>query len=247
MRILAIDTALPAVSVCVLDAGSSVPVARASIPMEKGHAEALMPLVARVMAQVEGGFASLGRIAVTVGPGSFTGIRIGVAAARGIALARGVEAVGVSTLAAFAAPLLSEESDGIVAAAIDARHGHVYFTAYGPAGRMLTSPRILALRDACRLLGAGRIRAVGSGAILLRDEARFMAATSMSSMALRRRISWRWRGWDWSPIPPMRPRARFTSRRRTSSRASNRQFPTLPVKPSSRDRCQEIAAMRSPQ
>jgi tRNA threonylcarbamoyl adenosine modification protein YeaZ len=155
----------------VLDSGSSVPVARASIPMEKGHAEALMPLIAQVMAQVEGGFRSVGRIAVTVGPGSFTGIRIGVAAARGIALARGVEAVGVSTLAAFAAPLLSEESDGIVAAAIDARHGHVYFTAYGPAGRVLTSPRILALRDACRLLGAGRIRAVGSGAILLRDEA----------------------------------------------------------------------------
>lgn len=171
MRILAIDTALPAVSVCVLDSGSSVPVARASIPMDKGHAEALMPLIEQVMAQVEGGFGSLGRIAVTVGPGSFTGIRIGVAAARGIALARGVEAVGVSTLAAFAAPLLSEESDGIVAAAIDARHGHVYFTAYGPAGRVLTSPRILALRDACRLLGAGRIRAVGSGAIMLRDEA----------------------------------------------------------------------------
>jgi tRNA threonylcarbamoyl adenosine modification protein YeaZ len=171
MRILAIDTALPAVSVCVLDAGESQPVARESVSMDKGHAEALMPMVARVMAKVEGGFASIGRVGVTVGPGSFTGIRIGVAAARGIALARGIEAVGVSTLAAFAAPLLSEESEGIVAAAIDARHGHVYFTAYGPAGRILTSPRILALRDACRLLGAGRIRAVGSGATLLRDEA----------------------------------------------------------------------------
>ena len=66
-----------------------------------------MPMVARIMAKVDGGFASLDRIAVTVGPGSFTGIRIGVAAARGIALARGLEAVGVSTLAAFAAPLLS--------------------------------------------------------------------------------------------------------------------------------------------
>jgi tRNA threonylcarbamoyl adenosine modification protein YeaZ len=130
-----------------------------------------MPLIAQTMAQVDGGFASIGRVAVTVGPGSFTGIRIGVAAARGIALARGVEAVGVSTLAAFAAPYLSESADGIVAAAIDARHGHVFFTAYGPGGRVLTSPRILALRDACRLLGAGRIRAVGSGAQLLRDEA----------------------------------------------------------------------------
>jgi tRNA threonylcarbamoyladenosine biosynthesis protein TsaB len=171
MRILAIDTALPAVSVCVLDSGAQQPVARQSLAMERGHAEALMPLVAQTIAEVEGGFAAIDRVAVTVGPGSFTGIRIGIAAARGIALALGADVVGVSTLAAFAAPLLSEDSEGIVAAAIDARHGQVFFTAYGVAGRVLTSPRVLGLRDACRLLGAGRVRAVGSGAPLLRDEA----------------------------------------------------------------------------
>jgi tRNA threonylcarbamoyl adenosine modification protein YeaZ len=171
MRILALDTALPAVSLCILDTGAPEPLVADSIPMERGHAEALMPMVARAMEKVEGGFASLERVAVTVGPGSFTGIRIGIAAARGIALARGIEAVGVSTLAAFAAPLLFEESDGIVASAIDARHGHVFFTAYGPGGRVLTSPRILPLRDACRLLGAGRVRVVGSGALLLKEEA----------------------------------------------------------------------------
>jgi tRNA threonylcarbamoyl adenosine modification protein YeaZ len=171
MRILALDTALPAVSVCVLDAGAAEPLAIESCAMERGHAEAVMPMIARVMAQVEGGFFSLDRIAVTVGPGSFTGIRIGVAAARGIALARGIEAVGVSTLAAFAAPLLFDDGDGIVASAIDARHDQIFFTAYGPGGRVLASPRILPLRDACRLLGAGRVRAVGSGANLLRAEA----------------------------------------------------------------------------
>lgn len=171
MRILALDTALPAVSVCVFDAGQQQPVAIESTPMPRGHAEALMPAIARVMAQVEGGFTSLDLIAVTVGPGSFTGIRIGVAAARGIALACGIEAVGVSTLAAFAAPLLFDDVDGIVVSAIDARHDHVFFTAYGPGGRVLTSPRCLSLRDACRLLGAGRIRAVGTGAELLRAEA----------------------------------------------------------------------------
>ncbi len=171
MRILALDTALPAVSVCFLDSEAQRPLVQESLSMERGHAEALMPVIARVMAQVDGGFASLDRIAVTVGPGSFTGIRIGVAAARGIALARGIKAVGVSTLTAFAAPLLVGDSDGIVVAAIDARHGHIFFTAYGPGGRLLTSPRILALRDACRLLGGGRVRAVGSGAPLLRAEA----------------------------------------------------------------------------
>ncbi|MGO8737512.1 tRNA (adenosine(37)-N6)-threonylcarbamoyltransferase complex dimerization subunit type 1 TsaB [Rhodoblastus sp.] len=178
-RILAIDTALPAVSVCVLDEGADEPVARDSVAMEKGHAEALMPMIEKLMAKVEGGFASLDRVAVTVGPGSFTGIRIGVAAARGIALARGLDVVGVSTLAAFAAPLLAGEADGIVATAIDARHGHVYFSAYGPGGRLLTSPRILAVKDACRLLGGARVRAAGSGALLLRDEAALSGADIM--------------------------------------------------------------------
>lgn len=171
MRILAIDTALPAVSVCVLDAGAPLPLARHSMAMEKGHAEALMPMVSKAVGEVEGGFASIDRVAVTVGPGSFTGIRIGIAAARGIALALRADVVGVSTLAAFAAPLLSEESEGIVAAAIDARHGQVFFTAYGVGGRLLTSPRVLGLREACRLLGAGRVRAAGSGAALLKAEA----------------------------------------------------------------------------
>ncbi len=171
MRILALDTALPAASVCILDSGTTQPLASESIPMERGHAEALMPLIERVMAQSEIGFASLDRIAVTVGPGSFTGIRIGIAAARGIALARGIAAVGVSTLAAFAAPLLFGEGDGIVAAAIDARHGHIFFTAYGPGGHVLASPRILPIKDACRLLGGGKVRAVGSGARLLQQEA----------------------------------------------------------------------------
>jgi tRNA threonylcarbamoyladenosine biosynthesis protein TsaB len=175
-RILAIDAALPAVSVCVLDEGAGEPVASESLAMDKGHAEALLPMVERIMAKVEGGFASLDRVAVTVGPGSFTGIRIGVAAARGIALAMGLDVVGVSTLSAFAAPLLAGDVDGVVAAAIDARHGHVYFSAYGPGGRILTSPRILAVKDACRLLNGGRARAAGSGAVLLRDEASLCGA-----------------------------------------------------------------------
>jgi tRNA threonylcarbamoyl adenosine modification protein YeaZ len=171
MRVLALDTALPAVSLCILDSGAQEPLVVESIAMERGHAEALMPLIERVMAQVDGGFASLDRVAVTVGPGSFTGIRIGIAAARGIALARGIVAVGVSTLAAFAVPLLFDESESLVAAAIDARHGHVFFTAYGPGGHVLTSPRILPVSDACRLLAGGRVRVVGSGAPLLQAEA----------------------------------------------------------------------------
>ena len=171
MRILAIDTALPAVSVCVLDAGEQSAAASESIAMDKGHAEALLPMIARVIARVDRGFSSVGRVAVTVGPGSYTGIRVGVAAARGIAIARGIPVVGLSTLLAIAAPYLAEEHDGILAVALDAKNGQVYFAAYGSGGRVLASPRLLPVRDACRLLGGGRVRLAGSGAYLLREEA----------------------------------------------------------------------------
>lgn len=172
MRILAIDTALPAVSACVLDQDAEAPIAAESIEMERGHAEALLPLVRRVMGKVNGGFASLDRVAVTVGPGSFTGIRIGLAAGQAIALACKTEIVGVSTLAALAAPLIFDPFDGVVAAAIDARHGKVYIAAFGPAGRPLLTPRRAGAHEALRALGAGPLLLIGSGAPLLAEEAR---------------------------------------------------------------------------
>lgn len=176
MRILAIDTALPAVSACVLDHDSAEPLAAETIEMERGHGEALLPLIRRVMSKVEGGFGSLDRIAVTVGPGSFTGIRIGLAAGQAIALACKAEIVGVSTLAALAAPLIVEPFDGVVAAAIDARHGKVYIAAFGPNGRPLLTPRRLGAHEALRALGTGPLLLIGSGAPLLAKEARTRGA-----------------------------------------------------------------------
>jgi tRNA threonylcarbamoyladenosine biosynthesis protein TsaB len=171
MRILAIDTALPVCSACVLDSDTGKPVSSESIPMARGHAEALLPLLERVVAHAEGGFASLHRVAVTVGPGSFTGIRVGVSAARAIGVARRIPVTGVSTLAALAAPLILEGNDGIVVAAIDALHGSVYVTGYGPHGRTILSPRHSPVRDAVRALGAGPLRLTGSGAPMLAIEA----------------------------------------------------------------------------
>jgi len=171
MRILAIDTALPAISACVLDEGAESPESIETIAMERGHAEALLPLIERVMARVEGGFASLDRVAVTVGPGSFTGLRVGIAAARAIGVACKVPVIGVSTLAALAAPLILEQKPGLVAVAIDARHGNVYFAAFGPDGRATSAPRVLPPREAVRSLGAGPVWLAGSGAALLAIEA----------------------------------------------------------------------------
>lgn len=172
MRLLAIDTALPAVSACVLESGALEPVASESEPMERGHAEALLPLVERVITASGGGFAALDRVAVTVGPGSFTGIRIGLAAARSIALASKIEIVGVSTLAALAAPRVLQLSEGVIVAAIDARHGQVFAAAYGPEGRELFEPRRASPQEILGELKGASLEAVGSGAAMIVREAR---------------------------------------------------------------------------
>jgi tRNA threonylcarbamoyladenosine biosynthesis protein TsaB len=171
MKILAIDTALPAISACVVEDGANGPEAIETIAMERGHAEALLPLIDRVMARVAGGFASLGRVAVTVGPGSFTGLRVGIAAARAIGIACKIPVTGVSTLAALAAPLILEQEPGLVVAAIDACRGNVFFAGFGPDGRAILAPRTASAREAVRSLGAGPVRLVGSGALLLAIEA----------------------------------------------------------------------------
>jgi len=167
MLVLAIDTALAACSVAVLDTGRGAIVGRESLPMVRGQAEVLMPMVARVMAQAGVDFASLDRVAVTVGPGSFTGLRVGIAAARGIALAAGKPAVGLSTLAAFAAPHIAADDTEPVVAAIDARHEQVYLQVFGPGGRTLVSPRIAPLREAIRAAATGATRVVGTAAELI--------------------------------------------------------------------------------
>src|SRR4029450_31055 len=84
--------------------------AQETLPMQRGHAETLMPLIARMLDRAELETADLDRIAVTTGPGSFTGLRVGIAAARGIALASGKPAIGLTTLAAFAAPLIAPDN-----------------------------------------------------------------------------------------------------------------------------------------
>ena len=169
MRVLAIDTALEACSAAVLDTEQGGILASESIPMVRGHAEALMPLVARVMSEARLEFLELDRVAVTVGPGSFTGLRVGVSAARGIAVAAGKPAVGLTTLAAYAAPYIAADPIAPLVTAIDARNNQVYVQLFGNGGRTLIQPKITAVRDAVRAAMTGPARLVGSGATLLVD------------------------------------------------------------------------------
>ena len=164
MRVLAIDTALEACSVAVLDTAHADVRVQESLPMQRGHAEALMPLIARILQRAQLDFSDLDRIAVTTGPGSFTGLRVGIAAARGIALAAGKPAVGLSTLAAFAAPFIAADDSLPVVAVIDARHDHVYLQVFEPGGRTVVAPRVAPLREALRVSTTGAPRIVGTAA-----------------------------------------------------------------------------------
>jgi tRNA threonylcarbamoyladenosine biosynthesis protein TsaB len=167
MLILAIDTALDACAAGVLDTDAGKLIAHESIPMQRGHAEALMPLIARVIAQSGVGFAQLDRIAVTTGPGSFTGLRVGLSAARGIGLAAAKPVVGLTTLTAYAAPLVREATQTPIISAVDARHDHVYFQVVRGDGTSLMRPRVAPIEEALAAARFGAPYIVGNAAGIL--------------------------------------------------------------------------------
>jgi len=161
--ILALDTCLTACSVALLDAGTVL--AARSEAMPKGHQERLASLIAEVMDLAGVDFRQLTRIGVTIGPGSFTGLRVGLAFAKGLGAALGVPVVGVGTLEALAAG-----HPGFVAAVIDARRDQVYLQVFED-GAALTAPDALPLETAAARLAevwsGGAATLVGSGAPLL--------------------------------------------------------------------------------
>jgi len=163
MIVLGLDTCLSACSVAVLD-GDRV-LAHASEVMARGHQERLAPMAEAVMRDARIPFSELTRIGVTVGPGSFTGLRVGIAFAKGLASALSLPAVGVGALEALAA-----QARGLVFAAIDARRDQVYLQAFDD-GEPLMAPDVLPLGTAAaRLAEIGQGRAltlVGTGAALL--------------------------------------------------------------------------------
>lgn len=115
MRVLGLDTAFASVGVALWEGdaqGQGRVLAAQAQAMERGHAEALMGMIDAVMTEADVSFDALDRIAVTRGPGAFTGIRIGLAAARGLALSTGALCIGVGTFAAVAANVEDDERDG---------------------------------------------------------------------------------------------------------------------------------------
>jgi tRNA threonylcarbamoyladenosine biosynthesis protein TsaB len=147
VKILAADTALGACSVAVLDGGTLR--ARAFELMARGHAEALAPMVERVMREAGLEFKALERLGVTTGPGTFTGQRVGLAFMRGLALTLKRPLVGVTTLDAMAEEALEKTGEKFAVACHDARRGEIYLGARNRDGTVI-EPEVLALGDAAQ-------------------------------------------------------------------------------------------------
>jgi tRNA threonylcarbamoyladenosine biosynthesis protein TsaB len=165
MRGLVIDTALGGLSV-VLFEGPTIVAARHEL-MAKGHQERLGGFV-QAVADRAGGLQGLDRVVAVIGPGSFTGLRVGLAFALGLGAALDVPVFGATTLEALAAGDAAPEP-GPTLAVIDARRGEVYAQAFAD-GRPLGEPAALTLAAAADLARAlAPARLVGSGAPLLAE------------------------------------------------------------------------------
>lgn len=169
MLLVALDTAGPNCAVALADQGGAAVeiLASATERVERGHAERLMPMIEAVLASSGAAYSDLGRIVVTTGPGSFTGVRVGIAAARALALALDIPAVGIGSLAALASGALQTEARGTAIAALDARRGEVYVQAQDIAsGAVLVRAAAMPAEDvAATLRHAERpILLCGSGA-----------------------------------------------------------------------------------
>jgi len=167
MLTLALDTANDRIAVALAGEGKAVSRSEA---VSRGHAERLFPLIDEVLAAADIEVDQVVRIAVNVGPGSFTGIRIAVAAARGLGLALGVPVVGIDALHLIAVSL-DEPADGPVLSAVDARRGEVYAALYGPKGEVLEAPFVADAENVLARLGDRAAVLAGSGAAILAHQA----------------------------------------------------------------------------
>jgi tRNA threonylcarbamoyladenosine biosynthesis protein TsaB len=163
MIVLGFDTSAGACSAAVL--GDDGVLAHSRRILARGHAELLMPMLQEVLAAAAVDFATLDLLAVTTGPGTFTGIRIGLAAARGLALASGLPLLGVTSLEAVAAAVPAEERAGrALLVAIDSRRDDLFVQAFGPANEPLGPAQAVAAQDLASIGLSGDILVAGDAA-----------------------------------------------------------------------------------
>jgi tRNA threonylcarbamoyladenosine biosynthesis protein TsaB len=167
MRILAFDTASSACSAAVWCDG--VVVARRFEAMARGHAERLVPMIAEVLACSGLTADAMDRLAVTVGPGAFTGLRVGLATARGLALATGRPLVGITTFEAIGHALSpGVRGDRPLLVAVDSRRAELFLQRFEAGPVPAGEPLLLSAEACARWLPAGPLLVAGCGAAALR-------------------------------------------------------------------------------
>jgi len=154
MIVLALDTAGVDCAAAVYDSGSDSVMGEVTETIGRGHAEHLMHVVDEALVKAGTALSTIERVVVTVGPGSFTGIRIGVAAARGFALSLDIPAVGVTTLEVMAAAAGKQNPGKPVLAAIDAKREEIYLQAFGADGSPLDEARAVTVDEARTIVSA---------------------------------------------------------------------------------------------
>jgi tRNA threonylcarbamoyladenosine biosynthesis protein TsaB len=165
MKLLAVDTALGACSAVLLD--GEVVLAHRLVVMERGHAEALAPMVQAVMREAKVQFSEVDRLAVTTGPGTFTGQRVGLAFMRGLRIALKRTLIGITTLEAMAEAAMNQCDTPFAAVLHHAKRDEVYVGLYG-RNEVRLPPTLLSFADAIAAIGerlAGRIVFAGTAAI----------------------------------------------------------------------------------
>ncbi|MGB3645128.1 MAG: tRNA (adenosine(37)-N6)-threonylcarbamoyltransferase complex dimerization subunit type 1 TsaB [Mesorhizobium sp.] len=171
--LLAVDCSANLCAACVYDAGAHREFGRAVLDLGKGHAEHLMAVIAEALEKAGIDYSGLSALAVSVGPGSFTGVRVGVSTVRGLALALKIPAVGVTTLEALAEETCGKFPGRPVLVALDGGreeiHAALYDEAmalrYGPAVATLAQMTEMAVANTPVLSGtlAGKIAAAAGG------------------------------------------------------------------------------------
>jgi tRNA threonylcarbamoyl adenosine modification protein YeaZ len=163
MLILAIDCSASLCAACVWDGAAGVELGREVLDLGKGHAEHVVPVVEAALAGAGKAYGDLGRIAVSVGPGSFTGIRVAVSAARGYALALGIPAVGVDGLEALAAQTRAALGPCRVLVAL-ASGETVQAAVYHELGDAVYAPAVMTLQEAAAMAEEHRAALAGTAA-----------------------------------------------------------------------------------